>query len=43
VPSPYVLAAHSYGGLIARLYASSHPDEVSGMVLIDALSDGFKL
>jgi pimeloyl-ACP methyl ester carboxylesterase len=42
VPGPYVLVAHSYGGLVARLYASRHPGEVSGMVLIDALSDGFK-
>ena len=41
VRGPYVLAAHSYGGFIARLYASTFPDEVSGMVLIDALSEGF--
>jgi pimeloyl-ACP methyl ester carboxylesterase len=38
---PYILAAHSYGGFIARLYASTYPDEVAGMVLIDALSEGF--
>lgn len=36
VPGPYVLAAHSAGGLVARLYASSYPDEVVGMVLVDA-------
>jgi pimeloyl-ACP methyl ester carboxylesterase len=39
---PYVLVAHSYGGLIGRLYASTYPDDVSGLVLIDALSEGLK-
>ena len=33
--APYVLAAHSFGGLFARLYAATCPDEVVGMVLID--------
>jgi pimeloyl-ACP methyl ester carboxylesterase len=37
---PYVLVGHSYGGLVVRLYASSYPKEVSGLVLIDALSEG---
>ena len=35
---PYVLAAHSYGGLVARYFANRHPDEVAGMVLIDSFS-----
>ena len=39
---PYVLVAHSYGGLIARLYASAYPHDVSGLVLVDALSEGLK-
>src|SRR3954466_9556761 len=39
VPGPYVLAAHSLGGLFARLYASSYPDEVVGLVLVDAYSE----
>ena len=38
VPGPYVLVGHSYGGLITRLYASTYPDEVVGMVLVDVLS-----
>ena len=36
---PFVLVGHSIGGLIVRLYAATHPDEVSGMVLIDAASE----
>src|SRR5215203_2617704 len=32
---PYVVVAHSMGGSIAKLYASEHPREVSGPVLID--------
>lgn len=33
---PVVIAGHSWGGLLARLYASTYPAEVSGLVLIDA-------
>jgi pimeloyl-ACP methyl ester carboxylesterase len=36
VPGPYVLAGHSMGGAIARLYAGAYPDEVVGLVLVDA-------
>jgi pimeloyl-ACP methyl ester carboxylesterase len=39
VPGPYVLVGHSMGGLIARLVASEHSDEVAGLVLEDALSE----
>jgi pimeloyl-ACP methyl ester carboxylesterase len=39
VAGPYVLAAHSLGGLIARLYASTYPTEVVGMILVDAYSE----
>jgi pimeloyl-ACP methyl ester carboxylesterase len=39
---PYVLVGHSYGGLIVRLYASSYPQDVSGLVLVDALSEGLQ-
>jgi pimeloyl-ACP methyl ester carboxylesterase len=33
---PYVLVGHSYGGILARLYASQHPHEAAGVVLVDA-------
>ena len=39
---PYVLVGHSYGGLIVRLYASTYPEDVSGLVLVDALSEGIQ-
>ena len=39
VHGPFVLVGHSYGGCIARLYASTYPDQVDGMVLVDALSE----
>jgi pimeloyl-ACP methyl ester carboxylesterase len=39
VPGPYVLAAYSLGGLVARLYASTYPDEVIGLILVDAYSE----
>jgi pimeloyl-ACP methyl ester carboxylesterase len=40
VPGPYVLAGHSMGGLFVRLYASSYPEDVAGLALIDARPDG---
>lgn len=31
-----VLVGHSIGGVYARAYAASHPDDVAGMVLVDS-------
>lgn len=42
VPGPYVLVGHSLGGLFVRLYAATYPDEVVGLVLVDAWSEGLK-
>jgi pimeloyl-ACP methyl ester carboxylesterase len=36
IRGPYVLVGHSFGGLNVRLYADQYPDEVAGMVLVDA-------
>ena len=35
---PYVFAAHSYGGIVARYFANVYPAEVAGMVLVDSFS-----
>ena len=40
-PEPYIIVGHSWGGLIARLFASTYPDEVSGLVLVDPASVPF--
>jgi pimeloyl-ACP methyl ester carboxylesterase len=36
VPGPYVLVGHSFGGIVVRLYAATYPEDVIGMVLVDA-------
>jgi pimeloyl-ACP methyl ester carboxylesterase len=36
IPGPYVLVGHSIGGAFVRLYASQYPDDVAGLVLVDA-------
>lgn len=33
---PYVLVAHSLAGMNARVYADMYPDQVAGMVLVEA-------
>jgi pimeloyl-ACP methyl ester carboxylesterase len=35
---PVVLAGHSYGGAVGRLYAHTHPDEVAGLVMVDSFT-----
>jgi pimeloyl-ACP methyl ester carboxylesterase len=39
IQGPYVLVAASYGGRVARLYANQHPDQVAGLVLVDAVHE----
>jgi pimeloyl-ACP methyl ester carboxylesterase len=41
VPGPYVLAGHSFGGLVARLYAATYPDDVVGLILVDAAHEDY--
>ena len=39
LPGPFVVVAHSYGGLIADLLARTHPDLVSALVMVDPVSE----
>lgn len=39
VRGPYVLVAHSLGGLLARAYVSAYPDQVAGLVLVDSTTE----
>jgi pimeloyl-ACP methyl ester carboxylesterase len=36
IPAPYILIGHSFGGLNVRLFAAQYPEEVAGVILIDA-------
>lgn len=35
-PPPYVMAGHSYGGMIVRLFAMKYPGDVVAIVLVDS-------
>ena len=39
IPGPYLLVGHSFGGLIVRLYASTYPRQVAGLVSVDASTE----
>jgi len=36
LPGPYLLIGFSFGGLLASMYAGTHPDDVRGVLLIDS-------
>jgi pimeloyl-ACP methyl ester carboxylesterase len=36
IQAPYVVAGHSYGGLVVRAFTDLYPEEVVDMVLVDA-------
>jgi len=36
IPGPYVVVGHSWGGLLARLFAYVYPAQTKGVVLVDA-------
>lgn len=40
IPGPYVLVGHSFGGIVVRLYAATYPEDIVGMVLVDAADEG---
>ena len=36
IPAPYVMAGHSLGGILNRIYATQYPAEVVGIVTVDS-------
>jgi len=36
LPGPYVLAGHSYGGVVGRIYADTYAADVAGLVMVDS-------
>jgi pimeloyl-ACP methyl ester carboxylesterase len=41
-PGPYVFVSHSYGGLVATLYARTYPDSIAGLVMVDTVSEAME-
>jgi pimeloyl-ACP methyl ester carboxylesterase len=41
VKPPYILVGQGYGALFSRLFASTYPDDVAGMVLVDPWHEDF--
>lgn len=39
VEGPYVLVGHSMGGLLAREYARTYPEQVAGLLLVDSTTE----
>jgi pimeloyl-ACP methyl ester carboxylesterase len=39
VRGPYILVAHSYGGLIVRAFARAYPRDTAGIVMVDAVEE----
>lgn len=42
IPSPYLLVGHSFGGLLAAMYARAYPKEIAGLALIDAVGRDYE-
>jgi pimeloyl-ACP methyl ester carboxylesterase len=38
---PFILVGHSYGGYIVRAFAGLHPQQVAGIVLVEAAEEGY--
>src|SRR5579885_1921763 len=36
---PFVIVGHSFGGLLARVFAEAYRDDVAGLVLVDSMQE----
>jgi pimeloyl-ACP methyl ester carboxylesterase len=36
VSPPYIMAGHSFGSILTRIYAAQYPQEVAGIILVDS-------
>jgi len=43
VKGPYILVGQSYGGFLVRAFARFYPNEVAGMVLVEALNENARI
>jgi pimeloyl-ACP methyl ester carboxylesterase len=39
VPGRYVMVGHSNGGMVAQLFAATHPEQIAGIVLVDSATE----
>lgn len=42
IHKPFIIVAHSAGGLIARMYAFTHPKDLAGLILLDVTTEDLK-
>jgi pimeloyl-ACP methyl ester carboxylesterase len=40
IPGPYLLVGHSMGGAVMQVYASMYPEDVAGLVMVEAVTRG---
>ncbi|HEY4325041.1 MAG TPA: alpha/beta hydrolase [Mucilaginibacter sp.] len=43
IKGPYILVGQSFGGFLVRYFAKYYPDEVAGMVLVEALNEDSRI
>ncbi|PYI05194.1 alpha/beta hydrolase [Aspergillus sclerotiicarbonarius CBS 121057] len=39
LPPPYLVIGHSWGGILAREFLAARPDDICGMILVDAVQE----